>query len=87
MIIISDSVLIAKNTIQKLKDLEEGVPLWLRELLTIEQASKLYNIGINRLRAITDDVNCPFVVYVGSKRMIKRRKFTAYLNSDLCYSI
>ena len=36
-------------------------------------------IGINKLREITNERGCNFVLFVGTKRMIKRRLLDAYL--------
>lgn len=41
--------------------------------------------GVNKLREITDDEKCPFVMYVGSKRLVKRKLFENYI--DNTYSI
>lgn len=47
--------------------------------LTIEEAASLYNIGEHKLRELTDNDNCSFVLYVGRKRLIKRRQFDEYI--------
>lgn len=47
--------------------------------LTIEEASLLYNIGEHKLRELTDSDACTFVLYVGRKRLIKRKQFDDYL--------
>ena len=56
-----------------------------KALLTLEEAAKYFNIGINKLRLITNEENCPYVVWNGSKRLIKRKPFEEYLYSS--YSI
>ena len=48
---------------------------------TLEQAASYYGIGINKLRALTDTEHCPYVLWVGSKRLIKRKAFEKYLES------
>ncbi len=53
--------------------------------LTIEEAALLYNIGENKLRRLTDEDSCPFVLFVGRKRLIKRRKFDEFIEKT--YSI
>ena len=55
------------------------VPVWEKANLTLEEAAAYSNIGINRLRELSDADNCPFVLFVGNKRLIKRRQFDAYL--------
>ena len=49
------------------------VPIWEKSTLTIEEAALYSGIGRNKLRQLTDDDNCPFVLWVGSKRLIKRK--------------
>jgi excisionase family DNA binding protein len=49
--------------------------------LTLEEATEYFNIGINKLREMTNDKNCPYVIWNGTKRLIKRRKFEAYLDN------
>lgn len=61
------------------------VPVWEKANLTLEEAAAYSNIGINRLRELSDADNCPFVLFVGNKRLIKRRKFDEYLTE--AYSI
>ncbi len=53
--------------------------------LTIEEAACLYNIGEHKLRELTDNDNCQFVLYVGRKRLIKRKQFDDYISRS--YSI
>ncbi len=57
----------------------QRVPIWEKANLTLTEAAELYNIGINRLREISDDENCTFVLFVGNKRLIKRKQFDEYL--------
>ena len=50
-----------------------------KSLLTLEEAAEYFNIGINRLRTMTNEQNCPYVLWIGSKRLIKRKPFEEYL--------
>ena len=61
------------------------VPLWEKENLTIEEAAAYFGVGQNRIRALTDSRNCDFVLFVGNRRLIKRKKFAKYLEN--AYSI
>lgn len=61
------------------------IPLWERSNLTLEEASAYSGIGVNKLRKISDDSNCTFVLWNGSKRLIKRKMLDAYLTK--AYSI
>jgi excisionase family DNA binding protein len=60
--------------------LKDSVPIWEKMALTIEEASAYSNIGINRIREICDSPDCPFVLFVGRKRLIKRKAFEDYVS-------
>ena len=61
------------------------VPIWEKANLTLEEAAAYFGIGINKLREITNEENCPFVLWIGTKRLIKRRVFDNYIERQ--YSI
>ena len=46
------------------------VPIWEKSNLTLEEAAACSGIGINKLRTLTDNEHCQFVLWVGSKRLI-----------------
>ena len=50
-----------------------------KALLTLEEASAYFNIGVCKMRELTNDENCPYVLWNGSKRLIKRKPFEDYL--------
>ena len=50
-----------------------------KSLLTLEEAAAYFNIGINRIRTMTNGDDCPYVLWNGSKRLIKRKPFEEYL--------
>ena len=59
---------------------ESVVPIWEKVALTLEEAAAYSNIGINKLREITNEDNCTFVFWVGTKRLIKRILFDNYID-------
>ena len=61
------------------------IPIWEKSNLTVEEAAAYSNIGINKLREITNDHRCEFVLWVGNKRLIKRKLFDKYIENS--YSI
>lgn len=61
------------------------VPIWKRSTLTIEEAAAYSGIGRNKLRSLSDQEDCPFVLWVGNKRLIKRQLLDEYINQ--MYSI
>ncbi len=56
------------------------VPIKDKILLTIEEAAAYSNIGTNKLRDMSDEPSCSFVLYIGRRnRLIKRKEFEKYL--------
>lgn len=65
--------------------MDKEIPVWEKSNLTLEEAAAYFNIGVNKLRKISDSDDCPFVLWVGNKRLIKRIKLEEYLSKT--YSI
>ena len=61
--------------------LKYEVPIWEKANLTFEEAAAYFGIGINRLRDLASNDYCPYVWWIGSKRLIKRRAFERYLET------
>lgn len=61
------------------------VPIWEKSNLTLEEAALYSGIGVNKLRDISNDERCPFVLWNGTKRLLKRKKLDEYLEKS--YSI
>ena len=59
----------------------DKVPIWEKANLTIREAAEYSNIGINRLEELLKKTNCSFVLYVGKKKLVKRREFEKFLSS------
>ena len=59
------------------------VPVADKIALTIPEAAALSNIGQNKISKLLRLPNCPFVVYVGAKRLVKRREFERYISDHL----
>ncbi len=57
----------------------EKIPIWEKQNLTIEEAAAYSNIGINKLRILIDNPNCDFVLKVGTKNLIKKKKFDNFI--------
>ena len=55
------------------------IPIWQKSNLTLEEAAAYCNIGVNKLREITNEKDCCFVLWCGNKRLIKRRLLDEYL--------
>ena len=59
------------------------VPIYHKITLTIEEAADLTNIGINRIDAMLRKPNCPFVLFVGKKKLVKRKEFEEFISKAL----
>ena len=58
--------------------MKKEVPIWEKINLTLEEAAAYSGIGVNKLRELTDNKDCDFVLWVGKKRLIKRKKLDEY---------
>lgn len=61
------------------------IPIWEKSNLSLEEAAAYSGIGINKLREITNEDRCKFVLWVSNKRLIKRRLFDQFI--EQAYSI
>ena len=61
------------------------VPLWKKMNLTVEEAAEYSGIGVSKIKEISNQKNCPFVLWNGTKRLIKRKKLDEY--TETAYSI
>ena len=59
------------------------VPIHLKMTLTIKEAAAYSNIGINKIYNMLRTPNCPFVLFVGTKRLVKRREFEQYISRTM----
>ena len=48
-------------------------------VLSIREAAAYSSIGINTIERLLKEPGCPFVLYVGTKRLVKRIPFEKYL--------
>ena len=63
------------NQIQQVTSL----PIDRKMLLSIREAAEYSNIGINKIDELLKQPNCPFVLYVGTKKLVKRRAFEEFI--------
>ena len=61
------------------------IPIWRKANLSIEEAAAYSGIGMAKLYEMTESEDCPFVLWIGSRRMIKRKAFDEYIERQ--YSI
>ncbi len=51
--------------------------------LTIKEAAEYSNIGINKIDSMLRVPNCPFVLFVGTKKLVKRKEFEEYISDKI----
>ena len=70
------------NTDTSIKKSVLFVPLCEKWLLSIEEAAAYFGVGQNRLAKLASQDGCKFVVFVGAKKLIKRKKFEEFLDEQ-----
>ena len=66
-----------------LRNAEMVVPIWEKLNLTSREAAVYSNIGINKIGSMLRIPNCPFVLYVGTKKLVKRREFEQFISQKI----
>lgn len=61
----------------------EKVPIHLKMTLSIREAAEYSNIWINKIDRMLRSPNCPFVLFVGTKKLVKRKEFEQFISSKL----
>ena len=59
------------------------LPIDRKMLLSIREAAEYSNIGINKIDEMLKQPNCPFVLFVGTKKLVKRKAFEAYIEGKV----
>ena len=67
------------------EDKLKAVPIWERFNLTVYEASLYSGISTAKIYELTEDPECKFVLWIGSKRLIKRKQFDEFM--DHAYAI
>lgn len=68
-----------KTKIERIDEMVKTVPIWEKVTLTVEEAAEYSNIGINKIGDMLNEPACPFVLFNGRKRLVKRKEFERYL--------
>lgn len=63
----------------KTPGIEACIPIRHKMTLTIREAAEYSNIGINKIDSLLKQPNCPFVLYVGTRKLVKRQEFERYI--------
>lgn len=61
----------------------QTVPIQCKVALTIKEAAEYSNIGINKLECLLRSPRCPFVLYVGKKKLVKRKEFEKLISDNI----
>ena len=61
----------------------EKIPIHLKLTLTIKEAAEYSNIGINKIDTLLKHPNCPFVLYVGTRKLVKRKEFEDFIRREI----
>ena len=56
-----------------------NLPVDRKMLLSIRETAEYSNIGINKIDEMLKQPNCPFVLYVGTKKLVKRKAFEEFI--------
>ena len=65
------------------KSEQETVPISQKVTLTIREAAEYSNIGINKIDELLKKPRCPFVLYVGTKKLVKRKEFENFISENI----
>ena len=61
------------------------IPIREKSNLTLDAAAAYTGVGIKKLREVSNDEDCNFVLWIGSKRLLKRKRLDEYIDGQ--YSI
>ena len=59
------------------------ISVYKKLLLTKEEAAAYSHVGINKLEELLKIPNCSFVIYVGKKKLIKRKEFEKFISENI----
>ena len=63
--------------------MKNEVPIWEKSNSTIEEAAEYSNIDQNKISNLLKEPRCTFVLYVGTKKLVKRRGFERFLSESI----
>lgn len=66
-----------------MSEMNMDIPVWHKVTLTKEEAAAYSHIGINKLEELLKIPNCLFVLYVGKKKLIKRKEFEEFIQRSV----
>ena len=66
-----------------MEDKISTIPIHLKMTLTAREAAEYSNIGINKIDSMLRSPNCPFVLFVGTKKLVKRWEFEQHISRTM----
>ena len=66
----------------RVSPIENPVPIWERPTITLPEASQYTKIGINKLYKLTEREDCVFVLWIGGRRLVKRKKLEEFIENS-----
>ena len=73
----NQTILVAENNVE---DKTNTVPIRLKMTLTGREAAEYSNISINKIDSMLRVPNCLFVLFVGTKKLVKHRELEQYIS-------
>lgn len=64
-------------------EIRATIPISERLTLTSKEAAAYSNIGVNKIDSLLKAPNCPFALYIGTKKLVKRREFEEFIRQKL----
>lgn len=64
-------------------DKKDKLPINQKCALTIEEAAEYSNIGQNKISQLLLMPRCTFVLYVGRKKLVKRKEFEDFISRSI----
>ncbi len=62
---------------------KNAVPIYEKYALTIEEAAAYSSIGQNKINELLKDPRCTFVLWVGRKKLVKRKAFEDFISKQV----
>lgn len=62
---------------------KKTIPIYEKCALTIEEAAEYSNIGQNKINELLKDPRCTFVLFVGRKKLVKRKAFEDFISKQV----
>lgn len=55
------------------------IPFWLKQNMTVKETVAYSGVGETTIRNLLKQRNCPFLLMVGKKQLVKRKAFDDYI--------